>query len=362
MPNVLIRTPGSPMPRSLPASSRTKRCSSRCGAWWDGVERGAGVRRAAPGAAGQTPTSGTRPGEDEALKRTRRRRVTVCIITPCEPFTFHRALAALRCRRDLAAGPRQAQQRPASAQPPAAPAAGCAASGRRPRQAATVIRRTFDVVTSDVIVRDNKGQFIANLKKDDFEVFEDGVKQEVISFLLTHGGRVYNEAAPPPPPPMEGIILPPPQADQRRGRPHLPDLRRRPAPGLPEHRAHPRPVQEDLERADSRRRHVRHRLHRAVVARDRPDLRPQAARRGDRQDLGRGPEAAGDSRRAARRGRSVRGPVSRARGVRHGLRHHEEPGAGAQPPQGVHLRQQRLRLQSVLRHAQEAGRRALDGR
>ena len=52
-------------------------------------------------------------------------------------------------------------------------------------------------------------------------------------------------------------------ADQRRGRPHLPDLRRRPAPRLPQHRPHSRPVQEDLERADSRRRHVRHRLDRA---------------------------------------------------------------------------------------------------
>jgi VWFA-related protein len=72
-----------------------------------------------------------------------------------------------------------------------------------------VIRRAFDIITTDVIVRDNSGQFVADLKKDDFEVFEDDVKQEVVSFLLTHGGRVYNQAAPPPPPPMEGIILPP---------------------------------------------------------------------------------------------------------------------------------------------------------
>ena len=43
-----------------------------------------------------------------------------------------------------------------------------------------VIRRNFDIITTDVIVRDNKSQFIANLKKEDFEVFEDGVKQEVV--------------------------------------------------------------------------------------------------------------------------------------------------------------------------------------
>jgi VWFA-related protein len=78
----------------------------------------------------------------------------------------------------------------------------------RPTQGG-VIRSFVDLVTTDVIVRDNTGQFIANLNKNDFEVFEDGVKQELVSFVLTHGGRVYNQAAPPPPPPMEGIILPP---------------------------------------------------------------------------------------------------------------------------------------------------------
>jgi VWFA-related protein len=116
----------------------------------------------------------------------------------------------------------EAPQQPSTSPQPAersqapAPSSPTAASSQQPgsepgqaKPGQTVIRRTFDVVTRDVIVRDNKGQFIANLKKEDFEVFEDGIKQEVISFVLTHGGRVYNEAAPPPPPPMEGIILPP---------------------------------------------------------------------------------------------------------------------------------------------------------
>ena len=49
-----------------------------------------------------------------------------------------------------------------------------------------------ELVTTDVIVRDNSGQFVADLKKDDFEVYEDGVKQDVVSFALTHGGRSYN--------------------------------------------------------------------------------------------------------------------------------------------------------------------------
>jgi VWFA-related protein len=74
-----------------------------------------------------------------------------------------------------------------------------------------VIRTGVELITTDVIVRDSRGQFIADLKKDEFEIFEDGVKQQLVSFTLTHGGRVFNVAAPPPPPPQEGIILPPPR-------------------------------------------------------------------------------------------------------------------------------------------------------
>ena len=72
-----------------------------------------------------------------------------------------------------------------------------------------VIRSRVDLVTTDVIVRDNNGQFVADLKKEDFEVFEDDVKQELVSFMLSHGGRIFNVAAPPPPVAEEGIILPP---------------------------------------------------------------------------------------------------------------------------------------------------------
>jgi VWFA-related protein len=66
-----------------------------------------------------------------------------------------------------------------------------------------------DLVTNDVIVRDEKGNFIPDLKKEDFDVFEDGVKQDIASMTVVTGGRVTNVLAPPPPPPPEGIILPP---------------------------------------------------------------------------------------------------------------------------------------------------------
>lgn len=72
-------------------------------------------------------------------------------------------------------------------------------------------RVTVDLVTTDVIVRDAKGQFVADLNKDEFTVVEDGVPQAVSSLVLVHGGRVSNIALPPPPPPPEGIILPPPR-------------------------------------------------------------------------------------------------------------------------------------------------------
>jgi VWFA-related protein len=73
-----------------------------------------------------------------------------------------------------------------------------------------VIRRSVDLVTSDVIVRDDGGQFVSSLAKNDFDVFEDGVKQDLVTFVLTHGGRVINDVSAPPPS-QPGLLLPPPR-------------------------------------------------------------------------------------------------------------------------------------------------------
>src|SRR5438270_4610351 len=79
-----------------------------------------------------------------------------------------------------------------------------------PAQApAATFKVQVDLVTNDVIVRDEKGNFIPDLKKEDFEIYEDGVKQDISSMTVVTGGRVTNVLAPPPPPPPEGIILPP---------------------------------------------------------------------------------------------------------------------------------------------------------
>ena len=103
---------------------------------------------------------------------------------------FALLLAAVPYAQSVPAQPAQA--------PPAQPAA--------PSQ--PTFRVAVDLVTTDVIVRDPRGQFVADLKSGDFEVFEDGVKQDVSSLVLIHGGRAFNMQAPPPPPAQEGIILP----------------------------------------------------------------------------------------------------------------------------------------------------------
>ncbi len=69
-------------------------------------------------------------------------------------------------------------------------------------------RVAIDYVTTDVIARNNQDQFVADLTKKDFEVYEDGVKQEITSLTLVHGGRVHHLAAPPAPAAQEGLILP----------------------------------------------------------------------------------------------------------------------------------------------------------
>jgi VWFA-related protein len=109
----------------------------------------------------------------------------------------------------LAAGPSRTVQAQAPAPAPAAPgAAGAPATA--PAQGPTpTFRVSVDLVTTDAIVRDSKtDQFIADLKAGEFEVYEDGVKQDLASLVLIHGGRAYNVQSPPPAPLQEGIILP----------------------------------------------------------------------------------------------------------------------------------------------------------
>jgi len=79
---------------------------------------------------------------------------------------------------------------------------------RASAQEQPTFRVAVDLVTTDVIVRDNRDQFVSDLKPSELEVYEDGIKQDISSLVLSHGGRIFNQLAPPPPPVQEGIILP----------------------------------------------------------------------------------------------------------------------------------------------------------
>jgi VWFA-related protein len=118
----------------------------------------------------------------------------------------------------FAAGATTGAQKPATPKPaqnaPPQPATPPTAAPAPPQPAAQppsgqTIRRSVDLITTDVIVRNSDGQFVADLAKGDFDVYEDGVKQDLVTFVLTHGGRVLNDTAAPPPPVQEGILLPP---------------------------------------------------------------------------------------------------------------------------------------------------------
>ena len=86
-----------------------------------------------------------------------------------------------------------------------------AAAAQQPAPPQPTFRSGVDLVTLDVIPRTSNGQFVPSLGKDDFQVFEDGVAQEIASLVMVHGGRVFNVLAPPDLPAggsPEGIILP----------------------------------------------------------------------------------------------------------------------------------------------------------
>ena len=90
------------------------------------------------------------------------------------------------------------------------PPPGVRAQAQTAGQAAPqpTFRVISELVSTDVIVRNSRGQFIADLDASDFEVLEDGVRQEIVSFFLSHGGRTVNQprAAIVP---QEGVFLPP---------------------------------------------------------------------------------------------------------------------------------------------------------
>jgi len=93
-----------------------------------------------------------------------------------------------------------------SAQAPKTPAPAAPATPAQPGQ--PTFRVSVDLVTNDIVVRDEKGNFVPDLRPEDIEVYEDGVKQELASMTVVTGGRVYNPMTAPVAAAPEGIILP----------------------------------------------------------------------------------------------------------------------------------------------------------
>src|SRR5579884_2147939 len=65
-----------------------------------------------------------------------------------------------------------------------------ARSQEAPKPEGPTIRQTVQEVVLDVVVRDNHGRFVKNLKEGDLDVYEDGVRQQIRSFKLVQGRDV----------------------------------------------------------------------------------------------------------------------------------------------------------------------------
>jgi len=81
-------------------------------------------------------------------------------------------------------------------------------------------RSGVTLVTTDVIARGERGQFVADLTRDNFTVLEDGQPQKIESFVMVQGGRNYNLVTPSAAATPEGIVLPQakPKAADANGR------------------------------------------------------------------------------------------------------------------------------------------------
>src|SRR4029453_11085893 len=77
------------------------------------------------------------------------------------------------------------------------------------RNPQTTFQATTDHIRTYVIVKDNKGQFVSDLRPDEFQVFEDGVPQQVPPFPRAWGGRILGQVGGRPAARAGGLTLPP---------------------------------------------------------------------------------------------------------------------------------------------------------
>jgi len=78
----------------------------------------------------------------------------------------------------------------------------------KPAQNVPKFRAATDAISTDVRVTDASGRFIPDLTIKEFEVYEDGVRQNITNFVSMVGGRAMTEIAPVVEPVREGLVLP----------------------------------------------------------------------------------------------------------------------------------------------------------
>jgi len=89
------------------------------------------------------------------------------------------------------------------------------------QQPAPPPQQTFRAATTlvevDVVVRDGSGTFVADLQQSDFEVFEDGVRQDIVALYRVLGPGIKASIGPPEatPSPAPSLPTPPPSQIQR---------------------------------------------------------------------------------------------------------------------------------------------------
>lgn len=80
------------------------------------------------------------------------------------------------------------------------------------QDAQTTFRATIEGVNTAVRVLNSRGQFVPDLNRDEFRIFEDGVEQEITVFAPWIGGRNLQPEITTAAPAVEGLILPPARA------------------------------------------------------------------------------------------------------------------------------------------------------
>lgn len=93
----------------------------------------------------------------------------------------------------------------AYAQTPPAGVAGAAGGGAQGEYIESV---DVNVVNLDVYVTDKKGNRVTDLKKEDFEVFENGKKMAITNFYAVEGGKAMLADNAPAPAPAPGVQTP----------------------------------------------------------------------------------------------------------------------------------------------------------